>query len=172
MLILVSDAGIKPGTTDGGVCQAVYCTIPRCGPRHIWAQRKPEIPRILQRWQVCSIHPSIYPSIHHLMNISLCESSGTECRRCCDPAEEAPQYASPNPQYNIVPQINITILKGTKHVKIYFNMFSGFGLMRWTSSISRIIVVQKLTFTERLNLFLTHFDCIQLFWVNVNLSLS
>ncbi len=124
VLILVSDAGIKPGTTDGGVCQAVYCTIPGCGPRHIWAQRKPEIPRILQRWQVCSIHPSIpLSSIHHLMNISLCESSGTECKRCCDPAEEATQYASPNPQYNIVPQINITILKGTKHVKIYFKCF-------------------------------------------------
>lgn len=58
VLILVSDAGIKPGTTDSGVCQmgwAVYCTIPGCGPRHIWAQRKPEIPRILQRWQVCSM---------------------------------------------------------------------------------------------------------------------
>ncbi|XP_016122779.1 complement C1q tumor necrosis factor-related protein 1-like isoform X2 [Sinocyclocheilus grahami] len=42
------------------------------------------------------------------------DGSGTECRRCCDPAEEAPQYASPYPQYNIVPQINITILKGEK----------------------------------------------------------
>lgn len=71
VLILVSDAGVKPGTTDGGVCQvgwAVYCTIPGCGPRHIWAQRKPEIPRILQRWQVCSMS---YLSICLSISISL-----------------------------------------------------------------------------------------------------
>lgn len=77
-----------------------------------------------------SIYRSIVLYIYHssvlsfyLINISLCESSGTECRRCCDPAEEAPQYASPYPQYKIVPQINITILKGTKYVKIYFKCF-------------------------------------------------
>ncbi|KAM6963884.1 complement C1q tumor necrosis factor-related protein 1-like [Tautogolabrus adspersus] len=39
-----------------------------------------------------------------------------ECRRCCDPGEEPPhQYSSQQyPQYNIVPQINITLLKGEK----------------------------------------------------------
>ncbi|XP_029932983.1 complement C1q tumor necrosis factor-related protein 1 [Myripristis murdjan] len=42
-----------------------------------------------------------------------------ECRRCCDPGEEPPsQYVSQQPQqhppYHIVPQINITILKGEK----------------------------------------------------------
>ncbi|KAI4902363.1 hypothetical protein NFI96_025861 [Prochilodus magdalenae] len=38
----------------------------------------------------------------------------TECRRCCDPMEEPPQYGSTYPQYQVVPQINITILKGEK----------------------------------------------------------
>ncbi|XP_030630166.1 complement C1q tumor necrosis factor-related protein 1 [Chanos chanos] len=38
----------------------------------------------------------------------------SECRRCCDPGEEPPQYGSPYPQYQVVPQINITILKGEK----------------------------------------------------------
>ncbi|XP_071780779.1 complement C1q tumor necrosis factor-related protein 1 [Centroberyx gerrardi] len=40
-----------------------------------------------------------------------------ECRRCCDPGEEPPpQYASQHnpPQYQVAPQINITILKGEK----------------------------------------------------------
>ncbi|XP_026869171.2 complement C1q tumor necrosis factor-related protein 1 isoform X1 [Electrophorus electricus] len=37
-----------------------------------------------------------------------------ECRRCCDPGEEPLQYGSPYPQYQVVPQINITILKGEK----------------------------------------------------------
>ncbi|KAA0725035.1 Complement C1q tumor necrosis factor-related protein 1 [Triplophysa tibetana] len=38
------------------------------------------------------------------------DGSGIECKRCCDPAEDPPQY----PQYKVVPQINITILKGEK----------------------------------------------------------
>ncbi|XP_020495793.1 complement C1q tumor necrosis factor-related protein 1 [Labrus bergylta] len=39
-----------------------------------------------------------------------------ECRRCCDPGEEPPhQYSSQQyPQYKVVPQINITLLKGEK----------------------------------------------------------
>ncbi|XP_028264614.1 complement C1q tumor necrosis factor-related protein 1 isoform X2 [Parambassis ranga] len=39
-----------------------------------------------------------------------------ECRRCCDPREEAPHQPSGQyyPQYQIVPQINITLLKGEK----------------------------------------------------------
>ncbi|XP_062331423.1 complement C1q tumor necrosis factor-related protein 1 [Osmerus eperlanus] len=43
-----------------------------------------------------------------------------ECRRCCDTGEEPPpQYANTHvpphyPQYQVVPQINITILKGEK----------------------------------------------------------
>lgn len=43
-----------------------------------------------------------------------------ECRRCCDPGEEPPPlYASQHhpqqhPPYQVVPQINITILKGEK----------------------------------------------------------
>ncbi|XP_072523640.1 complement C1q tumor necrosis factor-related protein 1 [Salminus brasiliensis] len=41
-------------------------------------------------------------------------SRRTECRRCCDPMEEPPQYSSTYPQYQVVPQINITILKGEK----------------------------------------------------------
>ncbi|KAG9350298.1 hypothetical protein JZ751_026652 [Albula glossodonta] len=42
------------------------------------------------------------------------EARRSECRRCCDPEEEAPQYPYPYPQYQVVPQINITILKGEK----------------------------------------------------------
>ncbi|XP_061562099.1 complement C1q tumor necrosis factor-related protein 1 isoform X1 [Phycodurus eques] len=39
------------------------------------------------------------------------DARSTECRRCCDPGE----YASQDyPQYRIVPQINITLLKGEK----------------------------------------------------------
>ncbi|KAK2866524.1 hypothetical protein Q7C36_002580 [Tachysurus vachellii] len=41
-------------------------------------------------------------------------SRTTECRRCCDPREEPRQYGSTYPQYQVVPQINITILKGEK----------------------------------------------------------
>ncbi|KAM9837726.1 complement C1q tumor necrosis factor-related protein 1 isoform 2-T2 [Aulostomus maculatus] len=39
-----------------------------------------------------------------------------ECRRCCDPGEETPhQFSSQRyPQYQIVPQINLTLLKGDK----------------------------------------------------------
>ncbi|XP_051272801.1 complement C1q tumor necrosis factor-related protein 1 [Dicentrarchus labrax] len=39
-----------------------------------------------------------------------------KCRRCCDPGEDTPhQYSSQNyPPYQIVPQINITLLKGEK----------------------------------------------------------
>ncbi|XP_076855669.1 complement C1q tumor necrosis factor-related protein 1 [Brachyhypopomus gauderio] len=37
-----------------------------------------------------------------------------ECRRCCDPGEEPLQHGSPYPQFQVVPQINITILKGEK----------------------------------------------------------
>ncbi|KAM6951551.1 complement C1q tumor necrosis factor-related protein 1 [Aplochiton taeniatus] len=41
------------------------------------------------------------------------------CRRCCDPGEEPPQHINAprpqqSPQYHVVPQINITILKGEK----------------------------------------------------------
>ncbi|KAL4648120.1 complement C1q tumor necrosis factor-related protein 1 [Arapaima gigas] len=36
------------------------------------------------------------------------------CRRCCDPEEELPQYAEPQPEYRLVPHINLTILKGEK----------------------------------------------------------
>ncbi|XP_069024705.1 complement C1q tumor necrosis factor-related protein 1 [Embiotoca jacksoni] len=36
-----------------------------------------------------------------------------ECRRCCDPKEEASHHQN-QPQYQIVPQINITLLKGEK----------------------------------------------------------
>ncbi|KAJ8363684.1 hypothetical protein SKAU_G00125150 [Synaphobranchus kaupii] len=42
------------------------------------------------------------------------EPQRQECRRCCDPEEEGPVYPYPNPQYQVVPQINITILKGEK----------------------------------------------------------
>lgn len=52
------------------------------------------------------------------------QRSVRECRRCCDPGEDPPAagYASPiypqlhpaPPQYQVVPQINITILKGEK----------------------------------------------------------
>ncbi|KAL6475461.1 hypothetical protein MHYP_G00165010 [Metynnis hypsauchen] len=42
------------------------------------------------------------------------ERRRTECRRCCDPVEEPLQYGSNYPQYQVVPQINITILKGEK----------------------------------------------------------
>ncbi|XP_036428413.1 complement C1q tumor necrosis factor-related protein 1 isoform X2 [Colossoma macropomum] len=42
------------------------------------------------------------------------DSKRTECRRCCDPVEEPLQYSSNYPQYQVVPQINITILKGEK----------------------------------------------------------
>lgn len=48
------------------------------------------------------------------------ERNNRECHRCCDPGEEPPpQYAQPpspqqHPQYRVVPQINITILKGEK----------------------------------------------------------
>ncbi|XP_055031408.1 complement C1q tumor necrosis factor-related protein 1 [Misgurnus anguillicaudatus] len=38
------------------------------------------------------------------------DGSGTECKRCCDPGENPPQY----PQYKVVPHINVTILKGEK----------------------------------------------------------
>ncbi|KAM9462254.1 complement C1q tumor necrosis factor-related protein 1 [Clarias gariepinus] len=37
-----------------------------------------------------------------------------ECQRCCDPGEEPPQHGTTYPQYQVVPQINITILKGEK----------------------------------------------------------
>lgn len=37
-----------------------------------------------------------------------------ECRRCCDPGEETPHQHQHYPQYQIVPQINITLLKGEK----------------------------------------------------------
>lgn len=37
------------------------------------------------------------------------------CRRCCDPMDETHQHSSQHyPQYQIVPQINITLLKGEK----------------------------------------------------------
>ncbi|XP_010902570.1 complement C1q tumor necrosis factor-related protein 1 [Esox lucius] len=52
------------------------------------------------------------------------EAGAKECRRCCDPGEEAPPpYPNPHyprphpqqyPQYQVTPQINITILKGEK----------------------------------------------------------
>ncbi|XP_052333705.1 complement C1q tumor necrosis factor-related protein 1-like isoform X2 [Oncorhynchus keta] len=48
------------------------------------------------------------------------EVRGKECQRCCDPGEEVrtqsanPQYPQHYPQYQAVPQINITILKGEK----------------------------------------------------------
>ncbi|XP_036390430.1 complement C1q tumor necrosis factor-related protein 1 [Megalops cyprinoides] len=45
------------------------------------------------------------------------ETSGakrSECHRCCDPEEEPPRYPYPSPQYQVVPHINITILKGEK----------------------------------------------------------
>ncbi|TRY87140.1 hypothetical protein DNTS_005177 [Danionella cerebrum] len=42
------------------------------------------------------------------------DTSRAECRRCCDPAEEPPQNANQQLQYQLVPQINITILKGEK----------------------------------------------------------
>nr|XP_023678465.1 complement C1q tumor necrosis factor-related protein 1-like isoform X1 [Paramormyrops kingsleyae] len=42
------------------------------------------------------------------------DASRTECHRCCDPVEDYPQHAEPHPQFHIVPQINITILKGEK----------------------------------------------------------
>ncbi|XP_066521168.1 complement C1q tumor necrosis factor-related protein 1 [Hoplias malabaricus] len=42
------------------------------------------------------------------------ERRRTECRRCCDPIEESALYGSTYPQYQVVPQINITILKGEK----------------------------------------------------------
>ncbi|XP_031729765.1 complement C1q tumor necrosis factor-related protein 1 [Anarrhichthys ocellatus] len=37
-----------------------------------------------------------------------------ECQRCCDPGEESPHKYQHYPQYQIVPQINITLLKGEK----------------------------------------------------------
>ncbi|XP_040885287.1 complement C1q tumor necrosis factor-related protein 1 [Toxotes jaculatrix] len=39
-----------------------------------------------------------------------------ECQRCCDPEEETPHHFSSHhyPQYQVVPQINITLLKGEK----------------------------------------------------------
>ncbi|XP_056433624.1 complement C1q tumor necrosis factor-related protein 1 [Gadus chalcogrammus] len=49
--------------------------------------------------------------------------SSRECRRCCDPREDPPsgytgqsypQFQPPPPEYKVVPQINITILKGEK----------------------------------------------------------
>ncbi|XP_061087257.1 complement C1q tumor necrosis factor-related protein 1 [Conger conger] len=42
------------------------------------------------------------------------EVKRVECRRCCDPEEEGPTYPHPAPQYQVVPHINITILKGEK----------------------------------------------------------
>ncbi|KAG9267956.1 complement C1q tumor necrosis factor-related protein 1-like isoform X1 [Astyanax mexicanus] len=42
------------------------------------------------------------------------DSRRTECRRCCDPMDEPQQQSSTYPQYQVVPQINITILKGEK----------------------------------------------------------
>ncbi|XP_028823756.1 complement C1q tumor necrosis factor-related protein 1 [Denticeps clupeoides] len=38
----------------------------------------------------------------------------TACRRCCDPGEEPSQYRYPEPQHQVVPHINLTILKGEK----------------------------------------------------------
>jgi len=47
------------------------------------------------------------------------QRSVRECRRCCDPGEDPPSgYGGPSypgvhpAQYQVVPQINITILKG------------------------------------------------------------
>ncbi|XP_046710770.1 complement C1q tumor necrosis factor-related protein 1 [Silurus meridionalis] len=42
------------------------------------------------------------------------DSRRTECRRCCDPGEEPVPYSNAYPQYQVVPQINMTILKGEK----------------------------------------------------------
>ncbi|XP_068439731.1 complement C1q tumor necrosis factor-related protein 1 [Clinocottus analis] len=36
------------------------------------------------------------------------------CRRCCDPEEESRRQNQHYPQYQIVPQINVTLLKGEK----------------------------------------------------------
>ncbi|MCJ8738657.1 hypothetical protein PDJAM_G00038250 [Pangasius djambal] len=57
------------------------------------------------------------PRDHHQNTDYHQDTSGsrtTECRRCCDPGEEPLQYGSTHPQYQVVPQINITILKGEK----------------------------------------------------------
>ncbi|MCI4384416.1 hypothetical protein PGIGA_G00038360 [Pangasianodon gigas] len=57
------------------------------------------------------------PRDHHQNTDYHQDTSGsrtTRCRRCCDPGEEPLQYGSTYPQYQVVPQINITILKGEK----------------------------------------------------------
>lgn len=41
------------------------------------------------------------------------DSRGMECRRCCEPGEEPPEYRQPL-NMRMVPHINITILKGEK----------------------------------------------------------
>ncbi|XP_006635445.1 complement C1q tumor necrosis factor-related protein 1 [Lepisosteus oculatus] len=48
---------------------------------------------------------------YHKGTSSWAEPKGLGCQRCCDPEEEAPQN---DPPYRVVPQINITILKGEK----------------------------------------------------------
>ncbi|XP_064179173.1 complement C1q tumor necrosis factor-related protein 1 [Anguilla rostrata] len=57
-----------------------------------------------------------YRASHHPRDFHRDTSEGRrpECRRCCDPEEEGPTYPYPLPQYQVVPQINITILKGEK----------------------------------------------------------
>ncbi|KAJ8246393.1 hypothetical protein GJAV_G00267260 [Gymnothorax javanicus] len=52
-----------------------------------------------------------HPSSYHR---DASESQRPACRRCCDPEEEGQPYPYTSPQFQVVPQINITILKGEK----------------------------------------------------------
>ncbi|XP_062859039.1 complement C1q tumor necrosis factor-related protein 1 isoform X2 [Trichomycterus rosablanca] len=54
------------------------------------------------------------PRDHHQNTDHHPDTRRTECRRCCDQGEEPLQYGSTYQQYQVVPQINITILKGEK----------------------------------------------------------
>lgn len=62
---------------------------------------------------VDSRREEIHSKDYHRDDRDVSHKKPRECRRCCDPGEEIP-HQQHYPQYQIVPQINITLLKGEK----------------------------------------------------------
>ncbi|NXT83457.1 C1QT1 protein, partial [Zapornia atra] len=80
-------------------------------PNPVWSQTSPSPDQHLQT------DPKEAPSQHHTARPTQKSSSAQEglpprprCVRCCDPPEQRFSY----PQYQPLPQINMTILKGEK----------------------------------------------------------